>query len=110
MSLPNLNDSTPVCQNGCHSTLTNTLNQTAFITLSGGELERARRAQAPLSLIALDIDNQYFTKTERFPEKAKEAVIRAKQNGSSQVHTTFLESSKKELQKKQGGHPCNDGN
>ena len=37
--------------------LTNTLNQKAFITLSRGELERARRAQSSLSLIALDIDN-----------------------------------------------------
>ncbi|HKY54162.1 MAG TPA: diguanylate cyclase, partial [Anaerolineales bacterium] len=37
--------------------LTNTLNQTAFLTLSRGELERARRAQSSLSLIALDIDN-----------------------------------------------------
>ena len=37
--------------------LTNTLNQSAFLTLSRGELERARRAQSPLSLIALDIDN-----------------------------------------------------
>ena len=37
--------------------LTNALNQAAFLTLSRGELERARRAQSPLSLIALDIDN-----------------------------------------------------
>jgi len=37
--------------------LTRTLNEAAFITLSRGELERARRAQAPLSLIALQIDN-----------------------------------------------------
>jgi diguanylate cyclase (GGDEF)-like protein len=37
--------------------LTKTLNQTAFFTLSHGELERARRAQSPLSLIALEIDN-----------------------------------------------------
>jgi diguanylate cyclase (GGDEF)-like protein len=37
--------------------LTNTLNQKAFLTLARGELERARRAQAPLSLIALDVDN-----------------------------------------------------
>ena len=38
-------------------TLTNALNQKAFLTLSRGELERARRGQAPLSLIAFDIDN-----------------------------------------------------
>jgi two-component system chemotaxis response regulator CheY len=38
-------------------TLTSTLNQKAFLRFSGGELERARRGQTPLSLIALDIDN-----------------------------------------------------
>lgn len=38
-------------------TTTKTLNEAAFITLSRGELERARRAQSPLSLIALHIDN-----------------------------------------------------
>lgn len=37
--------------------LTQVLNQRAFLGLSVGELERARRAQSPLSLIALDIDN-----------------------------------------------------
>ena len=38
-------------------TLTSTLNQKAFLRYSRGELERARRGQTPLSLIALDIDN-----------------------------------------------------
>ena len=38
-------------------TLTSTLNQKAFLRFSGGELERARRGQTPLSLVALDIDN-----------------------------------------------------
>ena len=38
-------------------TLTGTLNQKAFLRFSGGELERARRGQTPLSLIALDIDD-----------------------------------------------------
>jgi two-component system chemotaxis response regulator CheY len=38
-------------------TLTSTLNQKAFLNFSRGELERARRTQAPLSLIALDIDH-----------------------------------------------------
>ncbi len=33
------------------------LNQKSFLALSYGELERARRAQSPLSLIALDVDN-----------------------------------------------------
>lgn len=37
--------------------LTKTLNQTAFLSLSRGELERARRGQAPLSLIAIEIEN-----------------------------------------------------
>jgi diguanylate cyclase (GGDEF)-like protein len=37
--------------------LTNVLNQKAFLALSRGELERARRGQSPFSLIALDIDN-----------------------------------------------------
>jgi len=37
-------------------TLTSTLNQKAFLRFSSGELERARRGQTPLSLIALDID------------------------------------------------------
>ena len=38
-------------------TLTSTLNQKAFLRFSGGELERARRGQTPLSMVALDIDN-----------------------------------------------------
>ena len=37
--------------------LTNMLNAKAFLTLSKGELERARRNQAPLTLIALHINN-----------------------------------------------------
>lgn len=37
--------------------LTNVLNQKAFLILSRGELERARRSQSPFSLIAMDIDN-----------------------------------------------------
>ena len=37
--------------------LTKVLNRKAFFTLSYGELERARRGQSPLSLIALAIDN-----------------------------------------------------
>lgn len=38
-------------------TLTSTLNQRAFLAFARGELERARRAQSSLSLIALNIDN-----------------------------------------------------
>jgi len=37
-------------------TLTGALNQRAFIQYSHGELERARRSQDPLSLIAFDVD------------------------------------------------------
>jgi diguanylate cyclase (GGDEF)-like protein len=37
--------------------LTNMLNAKAFLTLSKGELERARRNQAPLSLVAVNINN-----------------------------------------------------
>ena len=37
--------------------LTDMLNARAFLTLSKGELERARRNQAPLSLVALNINN-----------------------------------------------------
>ena len=37
--------------------LTKMLNLRAFLNLARGELERARRNQAPLSLIALEIDN-----------------------------------------------------
>ena len=37
--------------------LTNMINAKAFLTLSKGELERARRNQAPLSLVALNINN-----------------------------------------------------
>lgn len=38
-------------------TLTGTMNQMAFLNLSRGELERARRNQTALSLIAFDADN-----------------------------------------------------
>jgi diguanylate cyclase (GGDEF)-like protein len=37
--------------------ITGLLNRAAFLRQSSAELERARRASAPLSLIALDIDN-----------------------------------------------------
>lgn len=37
--------------------LTNMLNKKAFLNLSRGELERARRMQSPLSLVALEINN-----------------------------------------------------
>lgn len=58
----NLNDSLLAAKDtldrvAMYDTLTGTLNQQAFLIFSRGELERARRAQAPLSLIALDIDD-----------------------------------------------------
>ena len=37
--------------------LTGFMNRTAFLRQSAGELERVRRASAPLSLIALEVDN-----------------------------------------------------
>jgi two-component system chemotaxis response regulator CheY len=37
--------------------LTNTLNERAFLAISRGELERARRGQSPLSLVAFEINN-----------------------------------------------------
>ncbi|MGZ9223518.1 MAG: GGDEF domain-containing response regulator [Anaerolineales bacterium] len=40
-----------------YDTLTGTLNQKAFLNYSRAELERARRGQAPFSLVALDIDD-----------------------------------------------------
>ncbi len=48
-------------------TLTSVLNQRAFLIFSRGELERARRGQSPLSLIALDIDN-FKTINDQFGE------------------------------------------
>jgi len=47
--------------------LTEMLNKKAFVNLSRGELERARRNQAPLSLIALQIDN-YAEIKEKYGE------------------------------------------
>ena len=54
--------------------LTNVLNQKAFLALSLGEMERARRAQAPLSLIALDIDN-FKTINQRHGENIGNDVL-----------------------------------
>jgi diguanylate cyclase (GGDEF)-like protein len=55
-------------------TLTGALNKRAFLKYSVGELERARRAQAPLSLIALDIDN-FRTINEKFGENIGNDVL-----------------------------------
>lgn len=54
--------------------LTRVLNTRAFISLSHGELERARRAQSPLSLIALDIDN-FKSINEEFGEAIGNDVL-----------------------------------
>lgn len=46
-------------------TVTGALNQIAFMIFSRGEIERARRAQAPLSLIALDV-NDFRATSEKY--------------------------------------------
>jgi diguanylate cyclase (GGDEF)-like protein len=55
-------------------TLTSTLNQTAFLRFSRGELERARRGQTPLSLIALDIDD-FQTINDKYGENIGNDVL-----------------------------------
>ena len=55
-------------------TLTGVLNQRAFIQFSRSELERARRGQVPLSLIALDIDN-FKSINEKFGENIGNDVL-----------------------------------
>lgn len=55
-------------------TLTGTLNQTAFLRFSRGELERARRGQTPLSLIALDIDD-FKTINDKYGENIGNDVL-----------------------------------
>jgi diguanylate cyclase (GGDEF)-like protein len=54
--------------------LTKTLNETAFLTLSRGELERARRGQAPFSLIAIEIDN-FKDVSEKYGEEIANEVL-----------------------------------
>jgi two-component system chemotaxis response regulator CheY len=55
--------------------LTKTLNEAAFIILSRGELERARRGQAPLSLIALQIDNFNDIKEKHGEEISNDVLV-----------------------------------
>ena len=55
-------------------TLTSTLNQKAFLRFSGAELERARRGQIPLSLIALDIDD-FKALNEKYGENIGNDVL-----------------------------------
>ena len=61
-------------------TLTGVLNQRAFIHFSRGELERARRGQAPLSLIALNIDN-FKAINEKFGENIGNDVLKVVAEG-----------------------------
>ena len=55
-------------------TLTSTLNQKAFTRFSSGELERARRGQTPLSLIAIDIDD-FKSINDKFGENIGNDVL-----------------------------------
>lgn len=55
--------------------LTRVLNQKAFLGLSMGELERARRAQSSLSLIALDVDN-FRSINDQYGENIGDDVLR----------------------------------
>lgn len=57
-----------------YDTLTGMLNQKAFLDYSRAELERARRGQAPMSLIALDIDN-FKSINERYGENIGNDVL-----------------------------------
>lgn len=54
--------------------LTGVYNQKAFAAFSRGELERSRRAQSPLSLIALNIDN-FKSINEQFGENIGNDVL-----------------------------------
>lgn len=63
-----------------YDTLTGLLNQKAFITFSRGELERARRGQSPLSLIALDVDN-FAAINQQFGENIGKDVLIVVANG-----------------------------
>ncbi|HXF84506.1 MAG TPA: diguanylate cyclase [Anaerolineales bacterium] len=55
--------------------LTNLLNPKAFLALGKGELERARRSQAPLSLIALKVDNLQDIKRQYGEDVGKDVVV-----------------------------------
>jgi two-component system chemotaxis response regulator CheY len=59
--------------------LTKTLNEKAFLSLSRGELERARRAQAPLSLIAIEVENYAEISEKHGEEIAGDVLLLAAQ-------------------------------
>jgi two-component system, cell cycle response regulator len=63
-----------------YDTLTGLLNQKAFLSFSRGELERARRGQSPLSLIALNIDN-FAAIIRQFGENIGKDVLIVVANG-----------------------------
>jgi diguanylate cyclase (GGDEF)-like protein len=55
--------------------LTGLLNQKAFLHTAQGEMERARRGQAPFSLVMLDVDN-FTVLNERHGRRAGEEVLK----------------------------------
>jgi two-component system, cell cycle response regulator len=55
------------------------MNHAAFIRQSVGELERARRASMPLSLIALDIDN-FKVINEKYSQKTGDEILKIVSN------------------------------
>jgi len=59
--------------------LTGFMNHSAFIRQSVGELERARRASMPLSLIALDIDN-FKAINEKYSQKTGDEILKIVSN------------------------------
>jgi diguanylate cyclase (GGDEF)-like protein len=59
--------------------LTGFMNHQAFIRQSAGELERARRASMPLSLIALDIDN-FKVINEKYSQKTGDEILKIVSN------------------------------
>lgn len=59
--------------------LTGFMNHAAFIRQSVGELERARRASMPLSLIALDIDN-FKVINEKYSQKTGDEILKIVSN------------------------------
>ena len=59
--------------------LTGFMNRAAFLRQSVGELERARRASIPLSLIALDIDN-FKIINEKYSQQTGDEILKIVSN------------------------------
>lgn len=55
--------------------LTKVLNEKAFLALSRGELERARRAQSPLSLVAIEVENYREIAQQHGEDTAGDALV-----------------------------------